>query len=421
MQQKETGMRSFYRLCILIFLAVLGGCRDGSVPETLLVPALPSANASAEGRNVTLTAAFPDGFGTSRLSAFGFYFGEDEASMERMEVAETDGSEYSLTLSGLEFSRDYHFCAWVSNGRDELRSAVMTVRTGDKPAGEIKFKDLTVKKICIENWDFDADGVFTLEEAEMVRSLGFAFKRNDDITSFDELEHFTGLRAIPDSAFLSCRNLTSVKLPEGVTSIRNFAFTDCRELKEAALPEGLESIGDNALNACPKLDFEKLPDGLKSIGAFGIANCGSLSLTSLPETLTSIGNAAFAGDVELALKELPPHLTSIGDGTFDGCYKLCISKIPEGIVSIGKIAFGTNRSLTQLTLPSSLLSIGKAAFSDCNSLSVITSLAATPPSVESSMIGEYAHTIYVPASALSAYISAPGWSAWAEKFVGIPE
>lgn len=414
-------MRSFYRLCVLILLAALTGCSDATVPETLLAPELPSASAAADGRDVTLTAAFPDGFDTSRLSAFGFYFGENEASMEKMEVSETDVAGYSLTLGGLEFSRDYHFCAWVSNGRDELSSAVMTVRTGNKPAGEIKFKDLAVKKICIENWDFDADGVFTLEEAKMVRSLGFAFKRNDDITSFDELEHFTGLRAIPDSAFLSCRNLTSVKLPEGVTGIGNFAFMDCLELKEVALPEGLESIGDNALNACPKLDFESLPDGLVSIGYSGLASCGSLSLTSLPETLTSIGDWAFAGDVELALKELPPHLTSIGDGTFDGCYKLCISKIPEGIVSIGKIAFGTNRSLTRLTLPASLRSIGEAAFSDCNSLSVITSLAATPPSAEGSMVGEYAHTIYVPAAALSAYHSAPGWSAWAEKFVGMTE
>lgn len=419
MLQKETGMRGFYRLCGLFLLAALAGCGDAAVPETLLAPSLPSASAAADGKSVTLTAAFPDGFDTSRLSTFGFYFGEDEASMKKMGVSETDGPEYSLALSGLEFSRDYHFCAWVSNGRDELSSAVMTVRTGDKPAGEIKFKDLTVKRICLENWDLDGDGVFTLEEAEQVRWLGFAFKRNDTLTSFDELEHFTGLRAIPDSAFLSCRNLTSVKLPENVTSIENFAFMDCKELKDVVLPEGLESIGDNALNACPNLDFEKLPDGLVSIGNFGLANCGSLSLTSLPETLTSIGNAAFAGDVELALTELPPHLTAISDGTFDSCYKLCISKIPEGIVSIGKIAFGTNRSLTRLTLPSSLLSIGEAAFSDCNSLSVITSLAATPPSVEGSLVGEYAHTIYVPASALSAYRSAPGWRDWAGKFVGI--
>ena len=414
-------MRGFCRVCGLFLLAALTGCGDAAVPESLLAPSLPSASAAADGKSVTLTAVFPDGFDTSRLSAFGFYFGENEASMKKMEVSEADGPEYSLALSGLEFSRDYHFCAWVSNGRDELSSAVMTVRTGDKPAGEIKFKDLAVKKICLENWDLDGDGVFTLEEAEQVRWLGFAFKRNDTLTSFDELEHFTGLRAIPDSAFLSCRNLTSVKLPEGVTSIGNFAFMDCWRLKEVALPEGLESIGSNALNACPKLDFEKLPDGLTSIGSFGLASCGSLSLTSLPETLTSIGDWAFAGDVELALAELPPHLTSIGDGTFDGCYKLCISKIPEGIVSIGKTAFGTNRSLTRLTLPANLRGIGEAAFSDCNSLAVITSLASVPPSAEGSMAGEYAHTIYVPAASLSAYLSAPGWRDWAGKFVGIPE
>lgn len=414
-------MRSLYRLCVLILLAALTGCGDAAVPETLLAPSLPSASASADGKSVRLTAAFPDGFDTSRLSAFGFYFGENEASMKKMEVSDTDGLTYSLALNGLEFSRDYHFCAWVSNGRDELKSAVMSVRTEDKPSGAINFKDPAVGDLCVENWDLDGDRVFTLEEAEQVRSLGFAFKRNDALTSFDELQHFTGLQAISDSAFLSCRNLASVKLPEGVTSIGNFAFTDCWELKDVTLPEGLESIGSHAFNACPKLDFEKLPDGLVSIGRSGLANCGSLSLTSLPETLTDIGGAAFAGDVELALKELPPHLTAISDGTFDGCYKLCITEIPDGVISIGRLAFSENRSLTQLTLPESLRSIGEAAFSGCNSLSVITSLASVPPSVEGSQVGEYAHTIYVPASALSAYLSAPGWSDWAGKFVGIPE
>ena len=54
------------------------------------------------------------------------------------------------------------------------------------------------------------------------------------------------VREIGHSAFASCYSLTSVTLPEGLTTISNHAFDSCHALTTIALPEGLTSIGDSA-------------------------------------------------------------------------------------------------------------------------------------------------------------------------------
>ena len=54
------------------------------------------------------------------------------------------------------------------------------------------------------------------------------------------------VREIGHSAFASCYSLTSVTLPEGLTTISNHAFDSCHALTTIALPEGLTAIGDSA-------------------------------------------------------------------------------------------------------------------------------------------------------------------------------
>ena len=95
----------------------------------------------------------------------------------------------------------------------------------------ITFADANVKAICVENWDTDGDGELSMDEAAAVTSLGTVFKSNDQITSFDELQYFTGLTTIEESAFEDCNNLSSISIPSNVTSIGDRAFFDCSKLK----------------------------------------------------------------------------------------------------------------------------------------------------------------------------------------------
>ena len=70
-------------------------------------------------------------------------------------------------------------------------------------------------------------------------------------------------------AFYYCGSLgrlTSISLPDGLTSIGNQAFSGCESLALTSLPDGLTSIGDYTFYKCTSLALTSLPDGLTSIG-----------------------------------------------------------------------------------------------------------------------------------------------------------
>ncbi|MCR4847800.1 MAG: leucine-rich repeat domain-containing protein, partial [Bacteroidales bacterium] len=94
----------------------------------------------------------------------------------------------------------------------------------------IDFADDNVKAICVANWDTDGDSELSYAEAAAVTDLGTYFKNNADITSFDELQYFTGLTSLPNTAFMSCTNLISISLPQSIASLGTGAFFNCTGL-----------------------------------------------------------------------------------------------------------------------------------------------------------------------------------------------
>ena len=94
-------------------------------------------------------------------------------------------------------------------------------------AQNITFADANVKALCVANWDTNGDGNLSEAEAAAVTSLGTVFKSNTQITSFDEFQYFTGLTNIPMDAFYSCTGLTSIIIPDNVSTIGLYAFYNC--------------------------------------------------------------------------------------------------------------------------------------------------------------------------------------------------
>ena len=323
---------------------------------------------------MTLAATFKSERNLAAAKEFGFYFGEDENSMDRLTVTKTDGLVYSLIKEDLEYSTTYLYKAWVGNGRDEVTSDLREVATGKEPVGpdppsperNIEFKDPAVKALCVENWDLDGDGELSKEEAAKVTNLRGVFKRSSEITSFGELEYFTGLRSVADSAFKCCVNLRSVKLPESVTVISDHAFDECENLTLPKLPDNLTTIGEAAFCFCEKLSLTSLPETLTDIGNWAFSCCTNLALTRLPSGLTSIGDGTFNRCFNIVPEELPSGLTRLGSWAFSECSFFNPISFPEGVKSVGNYAFGGCHSLTWTRLPSTLRSMGAYAFSQCN-------------------------------------------------------
>ena len=94
---------------------------------------------------------------------------------------------------------------------------------------DVIFADANVKALCVANWDTNSDGELSLAEAAAVTDLGDVFQ-GSNITSFDELQYFTGLTSINESTFKNCTVLTSIIFPNSLTSIGESAFEGCTGL-----------------------------------------------------------------------------------------------------------------------------------------------------------------------------------------------
>ena len=152
-------------------------------------------------------------------------------------------------------------------------------KTGQSTPDIIKFADMAVKSVCVKKWDTNGDGELSYEEAASITTIEKAFKENEYIASFDEFQYFTGITAIDDEAFLSCKNLYSISIPKNVKTIGNRAFY-CAE------SEGSYIYYTSSLSTI------SLPDGLISIGDYAFERCNFLKSITIPASVTLIGTSA---------------------------------------------------------------------------------------------------------------------------------
>ena len=118
--------------------------------------------------------------------------------------------------------------------------------------GNIQFADEITKSLCVTSWDTNGDGELSYNEAAAVTSLGDVF-RESTITSFDELQYFTGLTEIITQAFSNCMNLQTITLPSTITAIGQGAFVMCDNLQVIDIPASVANIGDGAFWECMNL------------------------------------------------------------------------------------------------------------------------------------------------------------------------
>ena len=197
---------------------------------------------------------------------------------------------------------------------------------------------------------------------------GQAFDGCSNLTSISLPKTLT---SIDKKAFSECSSLSSIEIPEGVTSIGNSAFSGCRALTSVSIPRTLTSINNSAFFGCSNLTKITIPESVKEIGESAFASCTTLDSIEIPEGVTSIGSYAFNNCKNLTSIEIPSSVTEIGAHAFDGCSNLTSIKLLGRVSSIENRAFYDCSSLTSIEIPEGVTSIGNGAFSECSSLSSI--------------------------------------------------
>ena len=220
----------------------------------------------------------------------------------------------------------------------------------------------------------------------------------------------------------SCKNGQGVIIFDGeVASIGEYAFYSCKDLASITIPDSVTSIGEDAFCWCESLASINIPDGVTSIGDSAFNHCSSLASITIPEGVTSIGEYTFYSCKDLASITIPDGVTSIGGHTFGHCSSLTNVTIGNGVTSIGGYAFWGCSSLASITIPEGVADIGYSTFEDCSSLARVYCKPKTAP-IASFWQPPFIHNasglkIYVPAESVGTYITADGWSNYADSIV----
>jgi hypothetical protein len=202
--------------------------------------------------------------------------------------------------------------------------------------------------------------VLLLLHAAVAAHAQFTYTTNDGGIIITGYSGSAGAVAIPSS---------TNGLP--VTGIAGSAFVR-HALTSVTIPESVTTIGEDAFGSCTDLtNVAILPGGLTSIGALAFSNCISLANFTIPEDVSSIGTGAFAGS-GLTDVTIPGGVTNFGTDAFSGCRSLTNVTLDFGITNVAQGAFGTCTDLASVTIPESVTTIGDAAFYGCSHLTNLT-------------------------------------------------
>ena len=315
------------------------------------------------------------------------------------------------------------------------------------------------------------EGVYDI--VNLNNSASFVKNNVFDNNSYIQTVDLPDCTVVNESAFYHCSNLTTVNLPV-CSSIGSSAFMNCSSLSQVNLPM-VKTIGISAFGACSTLSsltlctdvYWTIPFGTRTYGGTPIVNPSSSAsiyvrsdtyslwissnlwssisskFVSVPVSgpALSFSNGLLSGTTKAIASDFTsylsvsksditgvslPECSYIYDLAFDNCGSLSQISLPE-CRYIGEVAF-QHCSLKQVSLPKCSY-IGDGAFLGCINLMSITIGYSSVCNMNVTDIDAFENTyidlgngsIYVPASLVEAYKSAPFWSKYSSKIFPISE
>ena len=271
---------------------------------------------------------------------------------------------------------------------------------------------------CLD-YDLIVNGIYFLkrndQEASVVSKDNKRNSYSGDVVIPEEVSlngDVLSVTAIADNAFRYCSNLTTVTIPNSVTSIGSWSFAKsgvksitipnsvthigCYAFSESSLhnitlsenlteikngtfcacslnsitiPNKVTCIGDSAFFMCRNLKNIAIPNSVTRIGLMSFCY-SSLGSVNIPNAVTEIGTMAFAAS-DLRSVTLPDSITILDDGVFCMCKDLVDIVIPNSVKEIKTEAFTHCWALKKMVIPNSVERIGAMAFYWCTHLDTL--------------------------------------------------
>ncbi|MBQ2810334.1 MAG: leucine-rich repeat protein [Clostridia bacterium] len=228
---------------------------------------------------------------------------------------------------------------------------------------------------------------------------------------------------INNSAFYNCTALTSITIPDGVTTIGKSAFQNCTALASIVVPGNVKIIGAYAFSDCTSLISATISDGVTKIGNYAFYDCDLLETITIPSSITEMGeyilpdsvamkcnaydNALYLGNDTnpylLLLNVTDENITSckihentkfIYSSAFYDCDSLTSITIPDSVTTIGDSAFRSCESLESVTIGNGVSQVGNDAFDYCYSISTVNYLGTLEKWCNISFSNEYSTPTY---------------------------
>ena len=166
---------------------------------------------------------------------------------------------------------------------------------------------------------------------------------------------FAGYSSYYSSHYAHNETLTSITIPDSVTSIEGYAFFYCSGLMSITIPDSVTSIGNNAFSYCSGLTSITIPDSVTNIENSAFSCCSGLT------SITVLGNVKnnynwedncgpFYNCSNVETLTLGSKMTKIGNYMFDGLPNIKSITIPDNVTSIGNKAFNNCSGLTSITI-----------------------------------------------------------------------
>ena len=273
--------------------------------------------------------------------------------------------------------------------------------TGELNGTDIRF----IRQMSGVDYRFDDDDYYSISTPGKLKNLDISnakivsggedyYRRST--SQYEYVFYSTKDNSISAYMFYECK-LTSIKVPNSVTSIGSRAFYECSGLTSIEIPNSVTSIGADAFKGTAW--FNNQTDGIVYAGKFaykykgempvntaielkkgtlGVANkafssCSNLTAITIPNSVTNIGEGAFSGCNNLTSVTIPNSVTNIGEEAFNGT--AWDNNLPNGMVYVGKVAYkykGAMPTNTSITLMDGTLGVAGGAFRDCSGLTSVT-------------------------------------------------